>query len=233
MHPRGLASLPPLATSSSAPAGWIQSASPAATPHSATAPRGSVPPTRRQRPPCRRTGLFFFSCSHCCSSYWRRWCSRHNFAVQFVFCLNHLKEFTFPIRIKVKFVKESMVLKPHKRGDNMTVDLMFFLGFFKSVWPKMTEALSLSNTTVITQVRAKRHLSTDFCKNQRVFTNFPVGAIKKMQVSDTFALLSPCTQGKCIHHSCGVYFSINRWYKQGYSLLQSQWSIAAELLLLK
>lgn len=131
MHPRGLASSPPLATSSSAPAGWIQSASPAATPHSAMAPRGSVPPTRRQRPPCRRTGLFFFSCSHCCSSYWRRWCSRHNFAVQFVFCLNHLKEFTFPIRIKVKFVKESMVLKPHKRGDNKTVDLMWvFLVFF-------------------------------------------------------------------------------------------------------
>lgn len=136
MHPRGLASSPPLATSSSAPAGWIQSASPAATPHSATAPRGSVPPTRWQRPPPGRTGLFFFSCSHCCSSYWRRWCSRHNFAVQFVFCLNHLKEFTFPIRIKVKFVKEIVVLRPHKRGDNMTVDLISFLFFLNQCDPK-------------------------------------------------------------------------------------------------
>lgn len=69
--PPGRASSPPPATSSSAPGGWTRSASPAATPRSATGPRGSGPSPRR---PCRTSAPAGLSSSSSPFSqpYWRR-----------------------------------------------------------------------------------------------------------------------------------------------------------------
>lgn len=62
------ASSPPLATSSSAPAGWTQCASPAVTPRCATGPRGNAPCPLRQ---CRA-----WRCTGRSSSSWPSSCHR-------------------------------------------------------------------------------------------------------------------------------------------------------------
>lgn len=84
--PPGPASSPPLDTSSSAPTGWTQCASPAATRRSATGPGGRDPYRRRRRPAAGRS--FSSSCRCWCFSLWRRLriTSRLHCTLCFAFC---------------------------------------------------------------------------------------------------------------------------------------------------